>query len=81
VAPANPRDKTFKQLADILHQHFNPKPLIIAEHFHFHKCDQGPGETIGEFLAELRCLATHCDFGDYLDQALRDCLVCHQCTQ
>ena len=25
---------------------------------------------------ELRRLATHCEFGDYLDQALRDRLVC-----
>ena len=35
-------------------------------------------------MAELRRLATHCDFGDYLEQALRDRLVCgirHENTQ
>ena len=35
-------------------------------------------------MAELRRLATHCDFGDYLQQALRDRLVCgirHENTQ
>ena len=84
LAPAKPRDKTFQQLAETLRQHFNPKPLIIAERFHFHKRDQAPGESIGEYLAELRRLATHCNFGDFLDQALRDRLVCgirHQGTQ
>jgi len=35
VAPAKPCDKTFKQLVDILRQHFDPKPLINAECFHF----------------------------------------------
>ena len=28
-----------------------------------------------DYVVELRCLATHCEFGDYLDQALRDKLV------
>jgi len=54
VVPVKPRKKTFKQLSDTLRQHFDPKPLVIAERFHFHKCDQTPGETIGEYLAELR---------------------------
>ena len=29
-----------------------------------------------DYEAEPRRLATHCEFGDYLDQALRDGLVC-----
>ena len=84
LAPAKPRDKTLQQLTDTLRQHFDPKPLVIAERFHFHKRDQAPGESIGEYLAELRRRATHCNFGDFLDQALRDHLVCgirHQGTQ
>jgi len=46
--------------------------------------DQAAGESISEYLAELRCMATHCDIGNFLDQALRDCFVCglrHQGTQ
>ena len=31
---------------------------------------------MGEYVAELRHLATHCNFGAYLDEALRDRLVC-----
>ena len=33
-------------------------------------------EPIGEYMAELRRLSTHCSFGDYLEQALRNHLVC-----
>ena len=29
-----------------------------------------------EYVAELRRLATHCEFGAYLDEALRDRFVC-----
>ena len=49
---------------------------MIAEHFKFHKRDQLPGESLAHYIAELRCLATHCEFGEYLDDALWDLLVC-----
>ena len=54
VAPALPQDKTFEQLVAILKGHFEPKPVIIAERFHFHRCSQAMEESIGEYLAELR---------------------------
>ena len=76
VAPALPQDKTFEQLVAILKGHFEPKPVIIAERFHCHRRSQAMEESIGEYLAELRRLSTHCSFGDYLEQALRDRLVC-----
>ena len=50
--------------------------MLIAERFHFHRRNQQNGGTISEYIAELRKLALHCEFGDYLDQALRDRLVC-----
>ena len=34
------------------------------------------GESVAQFVAELRCLASHCEFGEYLTEALRDRLVC-----
>ena len=84
LAPTKPRDKSFKDLADTLRQHFYPKPIVIAERYHFYKRDQAAGESISEYLAELCRMATHCDFGNFLDQALRDRFVCglrHQGTQ
>ena len=60
----------------MLLQHYKPKPLIIADCFAFHKRDQQPKEKVNEFLTELRKLARSCDFGDFLEQALRDKFVC-----
>ena len=57
-------------------KHFGPKRIIIAERFRFHRREQAVGETIADYEAELRRLAIHCEFQEYLDQALRDRLVC-----
>ena len=49
----------------------------MAERFHFYRRDQSAGETISEYIAELRRLSTHCEFQDgRLEEALRDRLVC-----
>ena len=76
VAPANPKDKDLGELAATLKAHFEPKHLVIAERFHFHKRSQASGETVAEYLAVLRKLAARCSFGTYLEEALRDRLVC-----
>ena len=84
LAPTKPREKSFEELAETLRRHFEPKPLVIAERFHFHRRNQASGESISEYVAELRRLTTHCEFGNYLEQALRDRFVCglrHENTQ
>ena len=50
--------------------------VVIAERFQFFRRQQDVGETVAEYEAELRKLATHCDYGAFLEQALRDRLVC-----
>ena len=76
VAPSQPKEKTMEELVAVLKQHYEPKRLIIARRFYFHRRDQAAQETIAEYIAELRKLATPCEFGQYLDQALHDRLVC-----
>ena len=49
---------------------------MIAERFYFHSRSQKAGESIAEFVAELHRLAAHCEFRDYLNEALRDRFVC-----
>jgi len=71
----SPRNKNFKAVAELLKEHFEPKPLI-AERFTFHRRNQHREESIMQYLAELRKLATHCQFKDHLDEALRDRFVC-----
>jgi len=76
LAPANPKDKTFEEITTALQAHFEPKTLVIAERFHFHRRNQAPEESVNDYVAELRRLATNCAFGAYLEEALRDRLVC-----
>ena len=35
VSPDKPKDKTFKELVEVLAAHFSPKPLVIAERYRF----------------------------------------------
>jgi hypothetical protein len=53
-------------------KHSKQKPLVIAECFHFHQRSQNLGESISKYVAELRRLTTHCQYGTHLEEALRD---------
>lgn len=75
-APVKPAAMTFDELIKKLTDHLSPRPSEIAERFRFHKREQGAGETVTVYIAELRRLAIHCDFGDTLDKTLRDRFVC-----
>lgn len=75
TAPTKPEEKTFKEIVNALQTHLNPKPLVIAERFRFHKRNQQKTESIPEYIAELRQLSQYCQFGQGLSDALRDRLV------
>ena len=75
-APDKPQDSTLEVLVQKLTDHYEPPPIVISERFHFHKRDQRAGESIADFIAELRRLSTKCKFGNYLDEAIRDRFVC-----
>ena len=76
IAPEKPAEKTYQQLLDAMKSYVDPKPIVIAEHFRFHHRNQNEGETLTQYLAQLRKLTEHCEFRDNLEEALRDRLVC-----
>ncbi|XP_048059455.1 uncharacterized protein K02A2.6-like [Megalobrama amblycephala] len=76
VQPAKPGEKTYAEIVAVLSAHFSPKPLVIAERFRFHKRNQEEGETVTMFVAALKKLSEHCEFGDVLNDTIRDRLVC-----
>ena len=76
TSPQKPSDKSYDELKALIAQHLKPKPLAIAERFRFYQRNQGKQETVSQYVAELRKLSEHCDFGEFLNQALRDRLVC-----
>ena len=68
VAPEDPKDKSYEDFAKLLQDHFMPKPSAVVQQFKFNTRFQQPGETIATFLAQLRHLSEHCQFGITLDR-------------
>ena len=69
-------EKTYDDLATILKGHFAPKRLPIAERYRFHNCIQHKGERVSNYVANLKHLASTCNFGTHLNEAPSDRLVC-----
>ena len=76
LTPTAPKDKEFKDIKAALESHFEPKPIRSAERYYFRRRLQAPGESIAEYVAELRRLSTNCKFDGYLEEELCDQLVC-----
>ena len=76
VSPRKPKDLSFAELVDNLARHLDPKPIVIAERFKFHKADQQESELIRDFLTRLKQLADTYEFGGYREGAIRDPFVC-----
>ena len=49
---------------------------MIIKRFEFNTRVQKEGESVAEFVAALRKITEHCEFGTFLDGLLRDRLVC-----
>ena len=56
--------------------HLEPKPNVISQRYAFYKRDRRVDESVKGYVAELRKLSEYCEFGDRLDENLRDKLVC-----
>ena len=76
LAPSKPSEKSFQDLSKILSDYYEPEPLIIAERFKFNKREQKDGESMQEFYAALRELSKSCEYGTFLEEAIRDKFVC-----
>ena len=72
----NPTSKTYEQLKKLLLDHINPTPNEISQRFVFYRRDRRAGETVKDYIAELRRLSEHCKFDEKLEENLRDKFVC-----
>ncbi|KRY52595.1 Transposon Tf2-9 polyprotein [Trichinella britovi] len=75
LSPAKPVERSFDEIISVLNDHFAPQPSEIVNRHIFYQRKQRPGETVAEFIADLRRLAQGCNFVD-LETMLRDRLVC-----
>lgn len=76
LQPQLPKNTSFENIVGALKNYYMPKPLVISERFKFNKRNQKEGETVNEYVCELKKLSADCEFGDFLKEALRDRLVC-----
>ena len=76
LQPARPAETTFKKIVDTLEKHFSPKPSEIVERYKFHSLNRDEDKGVAAYVAELRKLTEHCNFGDTLPEMLRDRLAC-----
>ena len=72
LSPEQPKDKSFAQIVEVLQKHHTPSPSEIVQRFKFHSRSRKEGESIASYVAELRSLAEHCNFGDTLSTMLRE---------
>ncbi|XP_064464895.1 uncharacterized protein LOC135376222, partial [Ornithodoros turicata] len=75
LLPSKPEEKSFKDLVKVLSEHYGPTSQVIAERFKFNRRYQGEGESVAVFAVALKHMAAKCEFGQFLDDALRDRFV------
>ena len=76
VSPKKPTEFKIDELIDIVRKHHDPKPSAIVQRFRFNSRNRHTGESIAAYVAQLRQLAEHCEYGTTLNDMLRDRLVC-----
>lgn len=76
LAPKKPNQATYIELVDTLEKHFKPTKSSIIARFQLNRRYRRSGETIADYLAALRALSSDCNYGQKLDEMLRDRLVC-----
>ena len=64
------------ELCELLRAHQHPRPSQIVQRFRLNSRVRKQGESVAEYVAELRNLSEYCDYGDHVFPMLRDRLVC-----
>ncbi|CAK1589223.1 unnamed protein product, partial [Parnassius mnemosyne] len=73
--PNTPESTDYKAIIAALDGHFDPKKCIYAERQKFYSAKKDPHESMVEYAARLRGLASACCFGTALEMCLTDRFV------
>ena len=68
--PSQPKDKSLDEIEAKLKTTLRAQTTHILERFHFNKRQQVQGESVSNYVVELRRLSTHYNFGEFLDDVL-----------
>ena len=75
AAPTKPTDMEYSALLESTKKYFNPEPSVIMQRYKFNSRNQKPDESTSTSIMELRKLTEFCDFGDSINDMLRDKFV------
>ncbi|XP_023311910.1 uncharacterized protein K02A2.6-like isoform X3 [Anoplophora glabripennis] len=73
--PAQPAEKTYQQLTDILKDQLGPRKSIWRERIRFFQLQQVESESVSEFCARIRGQAANCQFDAELEGHLKNKFV------
>jgi len=76
ASPKKPTELKLKEIVELVGKHHDPKPSVIVQRYRFNTRNRRGGESISTYVAELRHLSEHCNFGTSLNEMLRDRIVC-----
>ena len=74
--PDRPHEKPIPALVEILKNQFDPPGMTPANRLQFHGRMRRPNETVRDYIGALQAIAARCEFGEFLNDALRDQLIC-----
>jgi hypothetical protein len=72
----NGQNETLEVLLKKFDDHFNPKANLTFERYKFLTCRQKEGQTIEQFITELKNLSLSCELEELRESLVRDLLVC-----
>ncbi|KAI5646266.1 hypothetical protein NE865_01728 [Phthorimaea operculella] len=73
--PKEADELSYAELVKLFDGHFKPKKSTYADRARFYGATRNPGESLLDWSARLRELASYCDFGTALDTVLADRFV------
>lgn len=74
--PNAPETKSYKEINEILKEHYKPSVTVYAERRKFYEAQQNKCESVADYVARLKGLTRHCKFGTSFADIVRDKFVC-----
>ena len=75
TAPDDPSTKPYADLVKIAKDYYDVTKNALTEQQEFRARQQRPGEGISDYILALKRLSRHCNYGDQLNENLRDTFV------
>lgn len=69
-------DESFDVIVAAVTKHCSPPPSSIVQRFRFNTRIRATNESVADYVAVVRQLTEFCEFGDTVDNMIRDRLVC-----